>query len=172
MGAWYDTKTKQEVMNLLILRQLQQSVGTFGLTGLDKLLSFMIVKELQVCTDNNIIYFAICLWVCLATLKEECFTQMYSPNRNVVTNIWITIILYRLASSSCKNPFVFPYEHQASQSRRMEVKICCHILIRCIVGFCIIDKCYSFYYRNSLFSFKVLWKTKSLWTLWQVCLRV
>lgn len=50
MGAWYDTKTKQEVMNLLILRQLQQSVGTFGLTGLDKLLSFMIVKELQVCT--------------------------------------------------------------------------------------------------------------------------
>ncbi|KAK3754472.1 hypothetical protein QZH41_018991, partial [Actinostola sp. cb2023] len=47
MGAWYDTKTKQEAMNLLILRQLQQSVGTFGLTGLDKLLSFMIVKELQ-----------------------------------------------------------------------------------------------------------------------------
>lgn len=48
MGAWYDTKTKQEVMNLLVLRQLQQSVGTFGLIGLDKLLSFMIVKELQV----------------------------------------------------------------------------------------------------------------------------
>lgn len=51
MGAWYDTKTKQEVMNLLVLRQLQQSVGTFGLIGLDKLLSFMIVKELQV--SNN-----------------------------------------------------------------------------------------------------------------------
>ena len=48
MGAWYDSRTKQEVMNLLLLRQLQQSVGTFGLTGLDKLLSFMIVKELQV----------------------------------------------------------------------------------------------------------------------------
>ncbi|XP_020897630.1 WASH complex subunit 5 [Exaiptasia diaphana] len=47
MGAWYDTRTKQEVMNLLVLRQLQQSVGTFGLIGLDKLLSFMIVKELQ-----------------------------------------------------------------------------------------------------------------------------
>ncbi|EDO30084.1 predicted protein [Nematostella vectensis] len=47
MGAWYDSRTKQEVMNLLIIRQLQQSVGTFGLTGLDKLLSFMIVKELQ-----------------------------------------------------------------------------------------------------------------------------
>lgn len=48
MGAWYDSRTKQEVMNLLILRQLQQGVGSFGLTGLDKLLSFMIVKELQV----------------------------------------------------------------------------------------------------------------------------
>lgn len=51
MGAWYDVRTKQEVMNLLVLRQLKQSVGTFGLTGLDKLLSFMIVKELQVCTS-------------------------------------------------------------------------------------------------------------------------
>ena len=48
MGAWYDSRTKQEVMNLLILKQLQQAVGSFGLTGLDKLLSFMIVKELQV----------------------------------------------------------------------------------------------------------------------------
>ena len=48
MGAWYDSRTKHEVMNMLILRQLQQSVGTFGLTGLDKLLSFMTVKELQV----------------------------------------------------------------------------------------------------------------------------
>ena len=48
MGAWYDNRTKQEVMNLLILKQLQQAVGSFGLTGLDKLLSFMIVKELQV----------------------------------------------------------------------------------------------------------------------------
>ena len=48
MGAWYDIRTKQEVMNLLILKQLQQAVGSFGLTGLDKLLSFMIVKELQV----------------------------------------------------------------------------------------------------------------------------
>lgn len=47
MGAWYDNRTKQEVMNLLILKQLQQAVGSFGLTGLDKLLSFMIVKELQ-----------------------------------------------------------------------------------------------------------------------------
>lgn len=54
MGAWYDNRTKQEVMNLLILKQLQQAVGSFGLTGLDKLLSFMIVKELQVCLSNGL----------------------------------------------------------------------------------------------------------------------
>ena len=36
-------------MNLLLFRELQYSVDSFGLTGLDKLLSFMIVKELQVC---------------------------------------------------------------------------------------------------------------------------
>ena len=35
-------------MNLLLFRELQYSVDSFGLTGLDKLLSFMIVKELQV----------------------------------------------------------------------------------------------------------------------------
>jgi len=48
MGAWYDSRTKQEVMNLLILKQLQQAVGSNGLSGLDKLLSFIIVKELRV----------------------------------------------------------------------------------------------------------------------------
>ena len=47
-GAWYDNRTKEEVANLLLFRELQFSVHTFGLTGLDKLLSFMIVKELQV----------------------------------------------------------------------------------------------------------------------------
>ncbi|XP_046858069.1 WASH complex subunit 5-like [Xenia sp. Carnegie-2017] len=46
-GAWYDCKTKEEVVNLLLFRELQYSVDSFGLTGLDKLLSFMIVKELQ-----------------------------------------------------------------------------------------------------------------------------
>lgn len=55
MGAWYDSRTKQEVMNLLILKQLQQAVGSFGLTGLDKLLSFMIVKELQVRELNSLL---------------------------------------------------------------------------------------------------------------------
>lgn len=51
-GAWYDYKTKEEMVNLLLFRELQYSVDSFGLTGLDKLLSFMIVKELQVCVNE------------------------------------------------------------------------------------------------------------------------
>ena len=74
MSAWYDVKTKQEVINIkvfeklevlwclnvryydnhwlcrkckLILPFIQKSVGTWGLTGLDRLLCFMIVQELQ-----------------------------------------------------------------------------------------------------------------------------
>lgn len=83
MSAWYDVKTKQEVINIKVFEKLevsaerstlpmffwlcfngaklfrfryilfdlgvlfQKSVGTWGLTGLDRLLCFMIVQELQ-----------------------------------------------------------------------------------------------------------------------------
>ncbi|XP_064625132.1 WASH complex subunit 5-like isoform X2 [Lineus longissimus] len=47
MNSWYDNRTKQEIVNLKIFQLLERSVGTFGLTGLDRLISFMIVKELQ-----------------------------------------------------------------------------------------------------------------------------
>ena len=47
MKAWYDLKTKQELVNRKLFQKLQRSVGTFGLIGLDRLLCFMIVKELQ-----------------------------------------------------------------------------------------------------------------------------
>ena len=48
MNAWYDIRTREEVMNSGIFSLVQKSIGTPGLVGLDKLLSFMIVKELQV----------------------------------------------------------------------------------------------------------------------------
>lgn len=46
-NAWFDVKSHVEVVNLSLFSLLQKSVGTPGLTGLDRLLSFMIVKELQ-----------------------------------------------------------------------------------------------------------------------------
>ena len=48
MNAWFDNRTKEEVLNSTIFDLVQKTIGTPGLVGLDKLLSFMIVKELQV----------------------------------------------------------------------------------------------------------------------------
>lgn len=46
-NSWFDNKSHVEIVNLSLFSLLQKSIGTPGLTGLDRLLSFMIVKELQ-----------------------------------------------------------------------------------------------------------------------------
>lgn len=51
MNTWYDTKTHQEVTNSRLFSEIQDTLGTFGLNGLDRLLCFMIVKELQVTAE-------------------------------------------------------------------------------------------------------------------------
>jgi WASH complex subunit strumpellin len=47
MNAWYDKKTNLEVVNLKLWEKLQNAVDIFGLSGLDRLLCFMIVQQLQ-----------------------------------------------------------------------------------------------------------------------------
>lgn len=47
MTAWYDSKTHNEVINIKFFSKVSKSVGTAGLTGLDRLFCFMIVTELQ-----------------------------------------------------------------------------------------------------------------------------
>lgn len=51
-NTWYDVRTKQPIINILLFRKLHRAVGSFGLSGLDRLLSFMIVKELQLLTGT------------------------------------------------------------------------------------------------------------------------
>ena len=51
-NTWYDVRTKQPIVDILLFRKLHRAVGSFGLTGLDRLLSFMIVKELQLLTGT------------------------------------------------------------------------------------------------------------------------
>jgi WASH complex subunit strumpellin len=51
-NTWYDVRTKQPLVDILLFRKLHRAVGSFGLTGLDRLLSFMIVKELQLLTGS------------------------------------------------------------------------------------------------------------------------
>ncbi|XP_041358411.1 WASH complex subunit 5-like [Gigantopelta aegis] len=47
MKAWYDNRTKVEICNRTLFQKLHKAVGSFGLSGLDRLLCFMIVKEMQ-----------------------------------------------------------------------------------------------------------------------------
>ena len=51
-NTWYDVRTKQPILDILLFRKLHRAVGSFGLTGVDRLLSFMIVKELQLLTGT------------------------------------------------------------------------------------------------------------------------
>ncbi|XP_076630517.1 WASH complex subunit strump [Colletes latitarsis] len=44
--AWYDLRTQAEVLNYKIFSKILEAIGTPGLTGLDKLISFYIVTEL------------------------------------------------------------------------------------------------------------------------------
>uniref|UniRef100_A0A8C4QPA4 WASH complex subunit 5 n=1 Tax=Eptatretus burgeri TaxID=7764 RepID=A0A8C4QPA4_EPTBU len=48
LSTWHDGRTKQEVADSRLLAAVQRALGTFGMTGLDRLLCFMIVRELQV----------------------------------------------------------------------------------------------------------------------------
>ncbi|KAF4520181.1 hypothetical protein B566_EDAN003893 [Ephemera danica] len=47
MQAWYDPKTKAEILDTKFFNTMFNSLCTFGLTGVDRLLGFMIVTELQ-----------------------------------------------------------------------------------------------------------------------------
>ena len=51
-NAWYDLKTKEEVVNMRLFKRLEYSINSFGMHGLDRLYSFMISKDLQVIILN------------------------------------------------------------------------------------------------------------------------
>lgn len=53
-NTWYDVRTKPPtpVVDILLFGKIHRAVGSFGLSGLDRLLSFMIVKELQSLTGS------------------------------------------------------------------------------------------------------------------------
>uniref|UniRef100_A0A8C7RGM1 WASH complex subunit 5 n=2 Tax=Salmoninae TaxID=504568 RepID=A0A8C7RGM1_ONCMY len=53
LNTWYDLKTHQEVTNNRLFSEIQDTLGTFGLNGLDRLLCFMMVKELQMITREH-----------------------------------------------------------------------------------------------------------------------
>lgn len=48
LRTWYDSKTHTEVLSSSVMGTVESSISTAGLTGVDKLLAFLIVTELQV----------------------------------------------------------------------------------------------------------------------------
>lgn len=65
LNTWYDMKTHQEVTSSRLFSEIQTTLGTFGLNGLDRLLCFMIVKELQVSLDPTAVTAVIAVVKCL-----------------------------------------------------------------------------------------------------------
>ncbi|RXG50961.1 WASH complex subunit strumpellin [Armadillidium vulgare] len=53
LETWYDSKNHNEVLNSTIVENVEKAICVAGLAGIDKLLAFLIVKELQ--TVINII---------------------------------------------------------------------------------------------------------------------
>ncbi|XP_001948165.2 WASH complex subunit 5 [Acyrthosiphon pisum] len=49
--AWYDYKTNEEIINIRFYSNIINSINVCGLTGLDKLIGFMIVSELKTLLD-------------------------------------------------------------------------------------------------------------------------
>jgi len=48
LNTWYDSRSHRQVTDKRLFSEVQNTLGTFGLNGLDRLLCFTIVKELQV----------------------------------------------------------------------------------------------------------------------------
>ena len=47
-NSWYDAKSQNQVMTLLLFSQLERAISTSGLAGLDTLFAFMIATEISV----------------------------------------------------------------------------------------------------------------------------
>lgn len=54
--SWFDQKTSRASADLKLFTKISSAVGVSGITGLDRLISFMIVTELQVSRTENHVF--------------------------------------------------------------------------------------------------------------------
>lgn len=54
--SWFDQKTSRASADLKLFTKISSAVGVSGITGLDRLTSFMIVTELQVSRTENHVF--------------------------------------------------------------------------------------------------------------------
>ncbi|KAJ8877566.1 hypothetical protein PR048_022021 [Dryococelus australis] len=83
MTAWYDLRTHTEILNMKFFSKIKRAIGTAGLTGLDRLFSFMIVTELQLFLNT----------LQKGLLKDQAWLDMFesvssklAPNTSLVSN--------------------------------------------------------------------------------------
>ncbi|CAF0738574.1 unnamed protein product [Brachionus calyciflorus] len=116
-SAWYDLKTKEEIINLRLFKKIEQSLNSFGLHGLDRLFSFMIAKDLQIIVFN---------------LKknskaiEETFKQSLAQMQPLDSNSNLSLKFYTPILNKFQKLFTFLLELflRVGQMQLLRTKIC------------------------------------------------
>ena len=67
LRTWYDSRSHTEVLSSSVMGTVESSISTAGLTGVDKLLAFLIVTELQVI----IVLVLLCLLISSITVVDK-----------------------------------------------------------------------------------------------------
>ncbi|KAM9958880.1 hypothetical protein ACTFIW_012470 [Dictyostelium discoideum] len=91
--GWFDPSSGKELVGINTWSILHQSVGIFGLTGLDKLFSFMMVKDLQVFVGQT---------RSLVEKSLKGFLNEFEDYLRPTTNIPDTMIRYQQALDKTK----------------------------------------------------------------------
>ncbi|XP_065218583.1 WASH complex subunit 5 [Planococcus citri] len=74
--AWFDFKTQAEVMNFKVFNDIKNSIGVSGLTGLDRLICFMIVTKLQNLLDT----------LRKEVIRDKMWTDLFTNAMNTFSN--------------------------------------------------------------------------------------
>lgn len=83
LRTWYDSRSHTEVLSCSVMNKVESSISTSGLTGVDRLLAFLIVTELQV-------ILLVFLFI------ESCQAIIFSDNffREIIVNYRQCLIFY------------------------------------------------------------------------------
>uniref|UniRef100_H2YIV2 WASH complex subunit 5 n=1 Tax=Ciona savignyi TaxID=51511 RepID=H2YIV2_CIOSA len=103
LGTWYDNKTKNEVADTKLFTRIHGALGVYGLCGLDRLFSFMVVRELQgfisvvqrsVLKDRTWLEMLDGLWKTLLPHKKivENPLKVYTSANQRANKVWPTFI--------------------------------------------------------------------------------
>ncbi|KYN00267.1 WASH complex subunit strumpellin [Cyphomyrmex costatus] len=147
--AWYDIKTQNEVLNYKVFSMILETIGTPGLSGLDKLISFFIVIELEAIVhyiEKNIRNKTWLFWLledCEATLNsldsaKSNITKLHNSISASSSKLWSSALEWTLKighyqllrkkiayelNTACK----FEAKHMEAALRTLNTAVLCEI---------------------------------------------